>query len=1256
MECAIRPGTAGMTPTIGDSQIENLAQSFKIHSLRPEFNEANHGLYVGYLRDELAKPARKSKGLEGNGEVELRPRNVALTGSYGSGKSSILSKIVDELGDRVVSVSLSTLGSEEASAEEDAANKDPLKTSAITNAIQKEIVKQLLYREKPSNVPGSRYRRIESFRKARAFGFSLLIAAILTVLALLTGATSRIERTFGNEVLPNVLIYASVFILVLFLSLGLLMLFHNRVWIEKLTSGPASISLSNKSESFFDKYLDEIVYFFEANSNDVVVFEDLDRFNDPYIFETLRELNTLLNNSKQIEPKVITFVYAIKDSIFEQIGKLSINGVHLTQDEIRQLAVTNRTKFFDVVIPVVPFISHRNARDLVSKELKSSGFKINKALLDLVSKHMVDMRLIKNVHNEFGVFTQKILGPGHLDELQPQELFAMVVYKNLNMADFERVKEGTSKLDDVYADFRSLVNKQISSAARSIRLAQAKLRKIDSIDSRSSELGDRLEEYVGRLLRAAGQVIGNATLSLSVATSLAELRGSDFWKTWLGDDALIFSVGYKANVNLHYYGVQTISQKFDLTLDDMRKALGDPLLLDEWESADKKRHQTNIEENTTLRNFLKSATMEQLAERGELSLKTEHGTESFADMAERHLGEGLALDLVKAGYIDRNYSLYVSMYYDDTVTARARNYILHSVEANTVDINVEIGTGSEIDAMLDEVGDSIFAERSIYNIQLLDHLLAKEGERLDRSMRLIALDGAKEREIRTAYFSSGSQVEALVGRLAPLWPGLLDFLVDDESVAEGKRIGLLDAAFGSVSDKISYTTTPAVGEFIQSSYLELETLTGSAHVDSIESVVAILKQAKVRFESLEALSDEVKAAAIEESLYDLTEANLIVALGGDKNLSLDQIRSVNESAFKFVTENLSTYIEIQQHSDSTDYSIGDVKNFVSILNRLANKKLDDVLTVVRSASSVVVTSITALDERLWPVVAQTGSLETNYSNLTAYIDKRGGIDEELALALNASAAVVDLDSADEPGKRALALAIIENDLIGVDKRVLLCKSLGLASPILVSDLSLADQDPTLTGSLLSSGQIEDSSASFDALGTASWPVKRAFVQHSADFSTYVDDIEFSLSDFVSLTQDPTISETVKMAIVLNLGEFTASLSQPALDALAQFAAEGTIAVGPSNLLVLATAGVAPASLVRLISFEIDSLDLEFLLAILRLMPDRYQRLTTTGGQTKIPNTPEDLQLADHLVQLGQVSTRDPRPTGSVFKVNLKRGA
>ncbi|WP_223690713.1 YobI family P-loop NTPase [Leifsonia poae] len=1237
-----------------DDRENGTQANFSIHSLRPVFEPAHHEIYVEYLEGELNKPAHRTK--HANEEVEdedVRPHNIALTGSYGSGKSSILSKVLEDLSNRVVSVSLSTLGSEETIARDESAKTDPLATPAITNAIQKEIVKQLLYREKPSSVPGSRYRRIESFRRGRAFGISVLLAAALTAIALLTGATSRVQAIFGNDLWPTVLIYVGVFILVLAMTQGLQALFHNRVWIEKLTSGPASITLTNSADSFFDQYLDELVYFFEANPYDVVLFEDLDRFNDPYIFETLRELNTLLNNSKQIDPRRITFVYAIKDSIFEQLGKLSINGVKLSDEEIRQLAVTNRTKFFDVVIPVVPFISHHNARDLISKEMKASGFQIQKPLLDLVSKHLVDMRLIKNIHNEFGVFEQKILAPGHLDELDPQPLFAMIVYKNLSMTDFEKVKDGTSQLDRVWGDFRKLVNFQIATAESQIRRARSRSRKLELMESRADRLGDQLEEYMSRLMRSVGQTLDQGKLSLATAITLPEIRESNFWKTWLKDESLELTITYRSNVTVQsYYSGQAIFE-VKITLDDLRTELDDPLTLDEWDVADGKTMQSDIDENVELRDFLKTATMKDLAERDDLVLESDHGSESFSAMARRHLGNGLALDLIAAGYIDRNFSLYVSLYYDDTVTAKARNYILHSVESGAVDINAEIGTGRQIEALLDEVGDRIFAERSIYNIQLLDHLLASGDVRLDRSMRLIGGDTQEDAAIRTAYFSSGHEQTALVSRLGPNWPGILDFLVTDDSVAEAERADLLDTALSVISPTNRYVATPAMREFIQANYLKMKTLTGERTVYSLETVAAILKETDVTFDSLSLVSEALRPLVIRDSLYRLTEANLTEATGGT-DLALDILRAADENVFDHAVANLSTYLDIQENAESTTYTIASYKNFTTVLNKLANKDSNEVRKVAERSSGVSVKKITNLNEKLWPIVAQTKKLAPSYSNIAAYLEKRGHVDDQLAATLNFADKITSLEAVDEPDKSSLALTLLTTDRLNYQKRVELAASLGVVTPLPIGELHLEDHDEGMAGAVLNAGLVEDSAVAFESLGTMRWPIKSSYIRASEHFAEYIRSIGFSTDDFAALAQDPSLPDGIRKAVVLHLDDFRSATGRVALDALARFAVARSLAVGPSNLTVMASTGVDPSLLVQLIVLELDAITAEELLSILRLMPDKYRKLTTTGGQTKLPLTDADLRLADHLVDVHQVSSREPKPSGAEFKVNLRR--
>ncbi len=45
--------------------------------------------------------------------------------------------------------------------------------------------------------------------------------------------------------------------------------------------------------SILNRHLDEIVYFFQSTNYDLVIIEDLDRFDNADIFVTLREINSL---------------------------------------------------------------------------------------------------------------------------------------------------------------------------------------------------------------------------------------------------------------------------------------------------------------------------------------------------------------------------------------------------------------------------------------------------------------------------------------------------------------------------------------------------------------------------------------------------------------------------------------------------------------------------------------------------------------------------------------------------------------------------------------------------------------------------------------------------------------------------------------------------------------------------------------------------------------------------------------------------
>ena len=215
---------------------------------------------------------------------DKRNRNIALTGRYGVGKSSVLDAFEEKHSKSTIRISINTLGPDEDGAD-------------LTNRIQKELVKQLVYRIAPGRIRRSRFARPNPLTKLRAF--CQAFAATVVGLGVLWLFGVRPMATWPGAG-ANIAVQASLvtlfFILVLLAVWAVRWVIGDRIVSEVSTAG-TKIALGEGPTTYFDGFLDEIVTFFDAVEPEFVIFEDLDRFDDPQIFDSLHELNTLINTN-----------------------------------------------------------------------------------------------------------------------------------------------------------------------------------------------------------------------------------------------------------------------------------------------------------------------------------------------------------------------------------------------------------------------------------------------------------------------------------------------------------------------------------------------------------------------------------------------------------------------------------------------------------------------------------------------------------------------------------------------------------------------------------------------------------------------------------------------------------------------------------------------------------------------------------------------------------------------------------------------
>jgi hypothetical protein len=145
------------------------------------------------------------------------------------------------------------------------------------------------------------------------------------------------------------------------------------------------------------------------------------------------------------------------------------------------------------------------------------------------------MRLLTNVVNEYSVFSRRLIVEEQgVKGLEADELFAMVVYKNVHLGDFERIQLGRSNLDSLYRGSRDVVNQSIavrrSQLARIVNASEL----ADSMTELASPFASTLRWYVERV--RALQSPNYPVVSYTVGDDTFEpeqLAEGEFWRALL---------------------------------------------------------------------------------------------------------------------------------------------------------------------------------------------------------------------------------------------------------------------------------------------------------------------------------------------------------------------------------------------------------------------------------------------------------------------------------------------------------------------------------------------------------------------------------------------------------------------------------------------------------------------------------------------------------------------------------------------------
>ncbi|MCA5004804.1 YobI family P-loop NTPase [Sphingobacterium bovistauri] len=395
-------------------------------------------------------------------------RNIAITGGYGSGKSTILKtfQFQNQNNYKFLNISLASFSlTTHKKIDNEVGNEEIDKN--LEKLIEISILQQIIYKVDPERLPNSRFKRIENVKSERLYTTASLIIAWIWAAVLV------FKYNFFDYANPKSwscsadLNYWACIVLLIFLAgIGygvnlFIDLFKNSKIRRVSIAG--EIELGDKlNQSVFNQHLEEIIYFFEKTQYKIVIFEDLDRFEPTNIFTKLREINIILNNiDSLVAAGEIKFIYAIGDGVFKD--------------------KKDRVKFFDYIIPIIPFINSSNAQDQLEKlfkKLNDENVVFQKGFVSNITTFIddIDMRLLINIFHEFMIY-RELLNKEHR-EGREEELLSLIVYKNLEPDDFQLLYNNSGKLFDILISKKQLICSQSVSIDESINNKNSLIEKL----------------------------------------------------------------------------------------------------------------------------------------------------------------------------------------------------------------------------------------------------------------------------------------------------------------------------------------------------------------------------------------------------------------------------------------------------------------------------------------------------------------------------------------------------------------------------------------------------------------------------------------------------------------------------------------------------------------------------------------------------------------------------------------------------------
>lgn len=1167
-------------------------------------------------------------------------KNIALTGQYGSGKSSILKTFQNNYKGKdlkFLNISLATFKEEKPKLDEHG-NEIKTDKTELLRLIETSILEQIFYHEEDKKIPDSRFKKIKSYSQKKLFLFALGYSFFLLALYNYFKPT-LIQDIFKGITISSTALMIIHYIGIIAIVLGAFFLIFksirviSAITINKLKIQNAEIGIgTNLSKSILNHHIDEILYFFSIRPYNVVIIEDLDRFQETEIFTKLREVNLLLNNSEKTRRKEIVFVYAVRDDMF-------------TDKE--------RTKFFDFIIPVIPVINSSNSSEILFKKKNEFNYKLSENLIEDLSFFIDDMRLLHNITNEFYLYKEKLN-----ENLNQDKLFGIITYKNIYPNDFMKLSYNDGELYSLF-NLKAEFIKNIT----------------DDIDTEVAQLKDEIKVfdklyfnniqnlrllYIARIIEELPAfqsfVVNGQTLTID------EVIGDDHFQYIKTNNysynKLVINTYYNnesQQISSHNLKFSEISNKVD---SDKSYGIREKEVI-EFKNGKVNSLKNKIQELEAKRKKVRNYKFSELLR-----------TRQIQELEVKNLNKNLIVVLLQNGYIAEDYIDYISLFHEESITRQ--DYQFHISIKNQIQLPYDYKL-SKIEKLILKINPLDFESEFILNFALLDYLLAHSNtyqNQIDFVFNKLKDESKISVDFIKGYFEVSTTVEKLTSTICKKWNSIWGYVESAADFSDEWKTSLF-------KNIIEFSENDDINEIVLQSSFKQKILSDPLFLnitDKQAKLKSVIQKLNILFTKLDfENSPQEMLTFIYNKNYYVLNIEMITAVikkfGEFNQVDFDNsnyyqiMSSKADNLIKYVNDNIDDYVENIYLKISSNKNEKE-ESYIALLNHnnldfdLKVELISHVNTKVSKLSSVADSALYShllIDNKVSPTWE---NILEDYNNFNT-----DGDQSEHSIPQSSILFINKIQNAEELSKHKIPKEIntkniysvfwktlIQDDDTEDDSYDLICKS----SPWWYDDIAFENLSELKVRSLISKNCVNPTLKGYDAIKAHFQGLNIYLLEkRKNEYFKILDQLTFDNSDVELILKSTVLSNKEKQRIVDKCSEEVLTTSANLKLLAAILCTDNVFTVSQSVLeLILTNEGTPVSDRLKLFIRCSDGFDNEFTKTILQKLKGNYAEITDKSIKAKIVNTTDNQKLLQILVNKNYISSFTEKD--NEYKVHHKR--